>query len=114
MKTYSFITAFAEHYGLKEGIILTELCRKTHLSGIPAILFSVPECRRQLHFLTEKQIRRAIKNLQEQQCICVCQNSIKGFNRTLSYTVADDIYKIYLEAISAVQVLYGQIAIGGG
>jgi hypothetical protein len=63
------IVEFARKYGIKEGSILTELCRRMRLSGAADIPFSVSLGRKHFPYLTEKQMRTSLENLKEQGCI---------------------------------------------
>jgi hypothetical protein len=69
MKTHRVIVEFARKYGIKEGIILTELCRRMKVSGTAAIPFSVSIGKQHFPYLTEKQIRISLTHLREQGCI---------------------------------------------
>jgi hypothetical protein len=68
MKTHIVIAGFARKYGVKEGLVLTELCRRMQISGTAAIPFSVSLGKQHFPYLTEKQLRLSLKRLREQGC----------------------------------------------
>jgi hypothetical protein len=65
VKTHIVIVEFALKYGIKEGIILIELCRRMQVSGTAVVPFSISLGKEHFPCLTAKQIRLSLKRLQE-------------------------------------------------
>jgi hypothetical protein len=63
MKTHMVVIEFAKKYGIKEGLILTELCRRAYGSDVNAVPFSVSQGKAFFPYMSEKQIRLALDNL---------------------------------------------------
>jgi hypothetical protein len=100
MKTQILFVDFVKDYGLKEGIILSELCRRTLLNGSAAYHFSVIDCARFFEYLSEKQLRTVFRNLLGHNCICKI-SAKKAFNRTMHYQVSSTAYQAYFNAVIA-------------
>jgi hypothetical protein len=66
MKTHLVIVDFARKYGIKEGLILTELCRRMQVSVTAAMPFSVSIGKKHFPYLSEKQIRLSLAHLWQQ------------------------------------------------
>ncbi len=98
-----FVISFAEKYGLKESLILTELCKQTHTAGSSHVSLSVLECSRIFAYMSEKQIRITLKKLIEIGSISIYEPDQKTFDRTLQYQVQDEIYQTYLQAVTSLQ-----------
>jgi hypothetical protein len=103
MKTHMVIVDFARKYGIKEGLILTELCRRMQLSGAAAIPFSVSLGREHFPYLTEKQIRISLENLREQGCIKRAYEKEQTIDRTAQFEINNKVYQYYLRIILAEQ-----------
>jgi hypothetical protein len=99
MKTHRVIVEFARKYGIKEGIILTELCRRMKVSGTAAIPFSVSLGREHFPYLTEKQIRISLANLREQGCIMRACEKERVMDRTSWFRINDQVYQYYLHVM---------------
>jgi hypothetical protein len=98
MKTQTLLVDFIRGYGVKEGVILSELCRRVCLNGNAACCFSVPDCTRLFDYLTEKQIRTSINRLLEHGCI-VHAGPRDNFDRTIRFRVSDKAYRSYFNAV---------------
>jgi hypothetical protein len=98
MKTQSFLVDFVKDYGLKEGIIISELCRRTCLSGSAPCCFSVADCMRIFGYMTEKQIRTALNKLLARRCVGQADVK-KSFDRTVRFRVSDAVKLAYLDAV---------------
>jgi hypothetical protein len=99
MKTHIVIVEFARKYGIKEGLILTELCRRIKASGTAAIPFSVSLGREHFPYLTEKQIRLSLTHLREQGCIRRIYEKERGMDRTSWFRLNDKAYQYYLQVM---------------
>ena len=99
MKTHMVVIEFARKYGVKEGLILTELCRRMRLSGAAAIPFSVSLGKEHFPYLTEKQIRISLARLRDQGCIRRSYEQDKTVDRTSLFQINNKVYQYYLEII---------------
>jgi hypothetical protein len=99
MKTQLLFADFAKDYGLKEGLILSELCRRTCLQGGSLFHFSAIDCIRLFDYLTEKQIRMALNNLLRRRGIGKVSLE-KAFNRTIHFQVSNAACQSYFNAVS--------------
>jgi hypothetical protein len=93
------IVEFARKYGIKEGLILTELCRRMQLSGTVAVPFSVSLGREHFPYLTEKQIRICLENLRAQGCIKRAYQKEQTIDRTAQFEINNRVYQYYLQII---------------
>jgi hypothetical protein len=100
MKTHSVVVEFAKKYGIKEGIILTELCRRAYASGGAAVPFSVSMGKAFFPYISEKQIRLALDNLKALGGISVSVPEEPSVDRTLSYGVDKNAYAYYLDILN--------------
>jgi hypothetical protein len=99
MKTHIVIVEFARKYGIKEGLILTELCRRMKVSGTAAIPFSVSLGKEHFPYLTEKQIRLSLANLREQGCVRRAYEKERYMDRTSLFLINDKVYQYYLQVM---------------
>jgi hypothetical protein len=99
MKTHIVIVEFARKHGVKEGLVLTELCRRMKIAGTAAISFSVSLGKQHFPYLTEKQIRLCLANLREQGCIRRIYEKERGMDRTSLLQVNDKVYQYYLQVM---------------
>jgi hypothetical protein len=99
MKTHRVIVEFARKYGVKEGLILTELCRRVQVSGTAAIPFSVSMGREHFPYLSEKQIRLSLTHLREQGCIRRIYEKERAMDRTSWFQLNDKAYQYYLHVM---------------
>jgi hypothetical protein len=106
MKTHLVIVDFARKYGIKEGLILTELCRRVKVSGAAAVPFSVSLGREHFSYLTEKQIRLSLARLREQGCIGRAYEQEKTVDRTSLFRINSKVYQYYLQVIIADQNMF--------
>jgi hypothetical protein len=99
MKTHRVIVEFARKYGVKEGLILTELCRRMQVSGTAAIPFSVSMGREHFPYLSEKQLRLSLTHLREQGCIRRACEKERAMDRTSWFRINDKVYQYYLHVM---------------
>jgi hypothetical protein len=99
MKTHVVIVEFARKYGIKEGLILTELCRRMQVSGTAAIPFSVALGKEHFTYLSEKQIRLYLARLREQGCIRRAYEQERSMDRTSLFHINNKVYQYYLQII---------------
>ena len=99
MKTHVVIVEFARKYGIKEGLILTEFCRRMQASGAAAIPFSVSLGKEHFPYLSEKQIRTSLANLREQGCVRRTYEQERSMDRTSLFKINDKVYQYYLQII---------------
>jgi hypothetical protein len=99
MKTHLVIVEFARKYGIKEGLILTELCRRMRVSGTAAIPFSVSIGKEHFPYLSEKQIRLSLVNLRGQGCVRRVYEKEKTMDRTSMFQLSDQVYQYYLQVM---------------
>jgi hypothetical protein len=108
MKTQTLLVDFVKNYGIKEGIIISELCRRTGLAGNAPCCFSVAGCTAIFDYMTEKQIRTALNNLLARGCILRT-----GFgntpDRTIRFRVSNTTYITYFDAVT-INKLYADIS----
>ncbi|MDR2019945.1 MAG: hypothetical protein LBQ14_04180 [Treponema sp.] len=109
MKTHMVIVDFARKYGIKEGLILTELCRRMRLSGAAAVPFSVSLGKEHFSYLTEKQIRVCLANLREQGCIKRAYEKERTIDRTARFEINNKVYQYYLQVILTEQSSLSEI-----
>jgi hypothetical protein len=91
MKTHIVIVEFARKYGVKEGLVLTELCRRMKIAGTAAIPFSVSLGREHFPYLTEKQLRLCLAHLRQHGCIKRTYDKERGMDQTSLFQVNDKI-----------------------
>jgi hypothetical protein len=97
MKTHLVIVDFARKYGIKEGLILTELCRRMQVSGTVAIPFSVSIGKEHFPYLSEKQIRLSLAHLREQGCVRRAYEQERSMDRTSLFQINSKVYQYYLQ-----------------
>jgi hypothetical protein len=99
---------FVKNYGIKEGIIISELCRRTGLAGNAPCCFSVAACTAIFDYMTEKQIRTALNNLLAHSCIRRA-GSGNTPDRTIRFQVSNAAYQTYFNAVT-INELYTDIS----
>jgi hypothetical protein len=99
MKTHLVIVEFARKYGIKEGLILTELCRRTHIAGTATVPFSVSLGKEHFTYLTEKQIRLSLARLREQGCVRRENTKARSMDQTSLFRLNDKVYQYYLQVM---------------
>jgi hypothetical protein len=109
MKTHVVIVEFARKYGIKEGLILTELCRRMQVSGTAAVPFSVSLGREHFSYLSEKQIRLSLAHLREQGCIRRAYEQERTMDRTSLFHINHKVYQYYLQIILTEQSSMAEI-----
>jgi hypothetical protein len=104
MKTHMVVIEFARKYGIKEGLLLTELCRRAYISGMNMVPFSVSQGKAFFPYMSEKQIRLALHNLKAAGCIAIA-HSHPTVDRTRKYGIQAEIYRFYLQIMTAHQFM---------
>jgi hypothetical protein len=99
MKTHIVIVEFARKYGVKEGLILTELCRRMQISETAVIPFSVSLGKQHFPYLTEKQLRLSLAHLRQHGCIKRIYEKERAMDRTSLFQVNDKVYQYYLQVM---------------
>jgi DNA-binding transcriptional regulator PaaX len=103
MKTHLVMVEFARRYGIKEGLILTELCRRMRVSGEADIPFSVSAGKEHFYYLSEKQIRVSLAKLREQGCVRRVYEKERTVDRTSHFQINSRVYQYYMQIITAEQ-----------
>jgi hypothetical protein len=109
MKTHLVIVDFARKYGIKEGLILTELCRRMQVSGTAAIPFSVSIGKEHFPYLSEKQIRLSLAHLRQQGCVKRAYEQEKSMDRTSLFQINNKAYQYYLQIMLTEQSSLAEI-----
>jgi hypothetical protein len=104
MKTHMVVIEFARKYGIKEGLILTELCRRAYSSGVNAVPFSVSQGKAFFPYMSEKQIRLALDNLKVAGCVAIAHTSAT-LDRTSSYRVQEAVGQYYAHIMTEQQFM---------
>jgi hypothetical protein len=93
---------FAKQFGIKEGLILTELCRRMYSSGEDSIPFSVKAGKDFFPYMSEKQIRLALENLKTAGGLGVIlgNGGQQTLDRTLRYRIPDTVYQYYVQIMT--------------
>jgi hypothetical protein len=110
MKTHMVVIEFAKQYGIKEGLILTELCRRAYSSGVNAIPFSVSQGKAFFPYMSAKQIRLALDNLKAAGSIALICNA-PTVDRTSNYSVQEAVGQFYANVITAHQFALSESAL---
>lgn len=97
------VIEFAKRFGVKEGLLLTELCRRTYSTGTEVIPFSISQGRKFFPYLTAKQIRLSLENLLRAGGIRPALETRKSLDRTRSYQVDEKAFQYYLKIVLAQQ-----------
>jgi hypothetical protein len=105
MKTHMVVIEFARRYGIKEGLLLTELCRRACVSDANLVPFSVSQGKAFFPYMSEKQIRLSLHNLKTAGCISIAHSS-PTVDRTQKYCVQENIYKFYAQIVTANQLAF--------
>jgi hypothetical protein len=94
----TYVTPFIQKYGLRDGLILSELCGQEFNSWKKGLGFSKKDCESVLSFMTGKQIRSALHGLLKSGCIerLAANNS---FDQTAKYRINPDVYNNYMKSI---------------
>ena len=91
-----YIEEFVIKYGLKNGIVLTELCKGVF--NLHEKILTNNDCIKFLQFLTFKQIRIALEELVNKNCI-IKETKHEGFKRESKYYINEEIYDVFLKEI---------------
>jgi hypothetical protein len=101
------IIEFAQKYGLKEGILLTELCRRMFVSESMVIPFSVSQGQLFFPYMSVKQLRLALQNLKRTGAITPVKEDTPTFDRTRRYQIQTAPYQYYVQTVMAQQFPLG-------
>jgi len=93
----TYIPLFVREYGVRDGLILSEICKKEFELWEKGIGFSKHDCENVLSCLTSKQIRSGINNLLKNGCIEFIPNS--SFDRTAKYRIRQDVFNQYVKTL---------------
>jgi hypothetical protein len=104
MKTHVVVIEFARKYGIKEGLILTELCRRAYSSGVNAVPFSVSQGKAFFPYMSAKQIRLALDNLKAAGSIAIAPGA-QTVDRTSNYSVQEAVGQFYANVMTAHQFM---------
>jgi hypothetical protein len=99
MTMHVLIIDFALAYGVNEALILTELCRRTHISGDAAIPFSAGIGKEVFTYLTLKQIRLGLCKLRAAKAIQLVKQPQATMDRSYHYAIAEPVYQKYIQAL---------------
>ena len=92
----TYITQFMQKYGIRDGLILSELCRK-EFDAWKRLEFGKRDCQNALPFLTVKQVRAGIESLLKSGCIEFIPSP--SFNRTAKYRIRQGVFNLYKKAL---------------
>jgi hypothetical protein len=93
-----FSTRFATDYGLRDALILSEICAVTQYGGEGTEGVSGPELGRRFTYLSKEQIREALQSLKQHGVIT--GRRIQGkFTREIRYTPMAGISQKYVQAV---------------
>jgi hypothetical protein len=93
-----FSASFAADYGLRDALILSEICAITQYGGDGAEGVSGPELGERFTYLSKEQIREALQSLKHKGVI-TGRRMQGGFTREIRYTPMKDISQKYLQDI---------------
>lgn len=110
--SYQFDEDFAVKYGLHEAIVFEKIRwwirhnaanGQNQIDGKTWTFNTVKAWQSQFPFLTEKQVRKALENLRDAVILITAHHSPHGWDRTLSYALADETGIVVEAAPSAPQ-----------
>jgi hypothetical protein len=113
MKTHIVIIDFARQYGIKEGLILTELCRRAYISETQIMPFSVTIGKDFFPYMSVKQIRLSLQNLRAAGCIEIYSEMKMSFDRTRQYRINDIVFQNYIQAMLFQQLSIQEACLAG-
>jgi hypothetical protein len=90
---------FVLMYGLREGVILSELCESFYTMKRKPKGVSRSDCERLVWYLSKKQIRTGIQILKERGCLRVEERKEKLFSRIIYYRIEEAVYKEYIKEV---------------
>jgi hypothetical protein len=94
----SYITPFIQKYGTRDGIILSELCRKEFESWKKGLGFCKQDCEDVMPFLTVKQIRNGIDTLLKNGCLERLPQD-RSLDRTARYRINPEVFNKYMKTL---------------
>jgi hypothetical protein len=103
-KTHSFDVALAEKYGPLESVILSNLCfwiekntanQKNYYKGRYWVYNSAAAFEKIFSYFNKDQIRRLLDKLNKQGALYIDSFNKTGYDRTLWYSVSDEVMGIY-------------------
>ena len=104
MKTHTIVIEFAKQYGIKEGLVLTELCRRAFNSGTNAIPFPVSQGLAFFPYLSTKQIRLSLQKLKLKGVIVPILPETQTFDRSCHYQIEETTYRKFQQIMIARQL----------
>ncbi len=90
----NYVEQFVTQYGLKNGIVLSEVCKAIYNSN--GGLITHTECLALMPFLTQKQIRTAMEKLVDIDCLNK-ETKCSGFKRETYYGINGADYHVFLK-----------------
>jgi len=105
MKIHTVIVDFAMQYGIKEALILSELCRRAFKSGKMVIPFPVSMGTSCFPYMSTKQVRLSLTNLIGKGAILPVTLTEQTIDRSCHYEIADTTYHLFLKTITTQQFL---------
>jgi rubrerythrin len=122
-KTHFFDVSLAVKYGPIESIILTNLCwwieknrenRKHYFNGRYWVYNSITAFEKLFPYLSGEQIRRILNKLREDKVLIVGKYNKTGYDRTLWYTVNEEVLDLYRDKNEKNVYLYQKNTSGNG
>lgn len=105
MITHMVVIEFARKYGVKEGLLLTELCWRAYVSGVNRVPFSVSQGKAFFPYMSEKQIRLSLYKLLIAGGIAIAPKS-PTVDRTRNYTIQENVYQFYVQIMTVHQFMF--------
>jgi len=99
MKVHTIIIEFAIQYGIKEALILSELCRRAYASGEMIIPFPVSQGKSWFPYMSIKQIRSSLANLKAKGVINPIPPLQQTTDRSCHYEIHETAYRQFQEII---------------
>jgi len=103
MKIHTVIIEFAMRYGIKEALILSELCRRAFTTGTMIIQFPVSLGKTYFPYMTVKQVRLSLLNLKAKGAILSISPKKQTIDRSCHYEIQEIVYHQFLQVIMAQQ-----------
>jgi hypothetical protein len=90
-----FSAKFADKYGLRDALILSEICSAARVNNEGVTGVTSLELRKRFYYLSRDQIRKALVALMEAGMLTAVKNG-GGFSRELRYVPVDKAMRRYL------------------
>jgi hypothetical protein len=94
----TYITPFIQKYGTRDGIILSELCKKEYESWKKGLGFCKQDCENVMPFLTTKQIRDSVDTLLKNGCLERLPSNA-SLDRTIRYRINPEVFNNYMKTL---------------